>query len=1082
MKYLFHQKKYGVIFVCCFCILLSVNAFAETAPWPMFLHDSSHTGRSALPGPSSGDILWAFPITAENPSSPIVGPDGTVYVGSETGLYAVNPNGTQKWKFATGRQIISSPAIDMNGIVYFGCLDSKIYAIYPDGSRKWSELTGGEIHSSPLITSDGLIVTGASDGSVYAYLSTGTLKWKYTPVGESDWVYASPAIGPDGTLYVATNKGVLALDISGATPTRKWFHPVITSYLKSSPAVGSDGSIYIGTRDNTLLSLKSDGSVRWTYSILGDIRSSPVIGPDGTIHIANISITDSSARFLYAINPNGTNKWSSPTGANVFDQSPAVDSNGVVYIGCADNFVHAIDTGGAEIWRFPGQGGPFSSIAIGKNQTLYFVATGGGGYKGYLYAVGPSPPSSPIWPMFRYNSFHTGKSPSMGPTTDNLKWSVDTGTFSVNPANNELFSSPAIDASGTVYIGGSSLKAYYPDGTLKWEFNSESSPFMSSPAIGNNGIIYAAELVGRLYALDPTTGHEITRCGITNLIYSSPVIGPDGIIYIGSTDVGLTSGKVHAIYPETKPMTEIWTSATGGPVSSSPAIGLDGSIYVGSTDGVLYTFNSPDGSLKWKYPSSGASTLGAIKSSPAVDRSGYIYFGTADRVVALNPDGSFYWEYIQGTAFDSSPAISQDGLVVIGTIGGYIKAFESDGNMRWAYGCGGVLSSPVVGADGLIYFGDTNGKIFALKPDGTEQWVYDAGPTNSSSSPAIGLYKTLYIGSRDTTSEKYKLYAFATPSAFIKLPAAYRQTNSVNAYRMIGIPVMPTDSDTFNSLKTYWGGVYDPLSWRLFAYTSGAYTEISASGQDSISPGKGWFIISANEKQIEIPGAILATDFLKSVGTGYILLACPFQDESVAWTTVVNGNTPLLLGANLYYWDGSGNYAVAPNMEPGKSYFAWIGNAAGGTLLIKRHSATATFASISNHSSMLQEGAFIAEPSRQPPPPLAPGAFIHVSSPNGKENWIGGEQHQITWNSLGISPEGFVSTVDIALSWDGGNTYEVLKKQYSNSGYYNWRIPNGTTSDGCLTKIITSDRCLIKITSSLYSGTSDVSDTFFSIR
>jgi len=1069
MKYLFNQKKYVVTFVCCFCILLSVSVFAtETAPWPMFLHDSSHTGRSALPGPSSGDILWAFPITAGDPSSPIVGPDGTVYVGSETGLYAVNPDGTQKWKFATGRQIISSPAIDMNGIVYFGCLDSKIYAIYPNGSRKWSELTGGEIRSSPLITSDGLIVTGSSDGSVYAYLSTGTLKWKYTPVGESDRIYASPAIGPDGTLYIATNKGILALDISGATPTRKWFHLVITLDIKSSPAVGSDGSIYVGTRDNTLLSLNSNGTVKWISPGLGDIRSSPIIGPDGTIYIADSNAIIAGG-YLYAIDPaNGHQKWSYQTG-NVYDQSPAVDSNGVVYIGCADNFVHAIDAGGSEIWRFPGQGGPFSSIAIGKNQTLYFVATGGSGYQGYLYAVGPPPPSSPIWPMFRHNSFHTGKSPNMGPTTSNLKWSVDTGPFSVNPAG--LFSSPAIDASGTVYIGGNSLRAYYPDGTLKWEFNSESSPFMSSPAIGNNGIIYAAELVGRLYALDPTTGREITRCGITNLIYSSPVIGPDGIIYFGSTNVGSISGKVHAINPEPKPMPEIWTSTTIGPVSSSPAIGLDGSIYVGSTDGVFYAFNSPDGSLKWKYPSSGVSTLGAIKSSPAVDRSGNIYFGTADRVVALKPDGSFYWEYVHGTAFDSSPAISQDGLVVIGTIGGYIKAFESDGSMRWAYGCGGVLSSPVIGADGLIYFGDTSGKIFALKPDGTEQWVYDAGPTNSSSSPAIGLYKTLYIGSRDTISERYKLYAFATPSAFIKLPAASRQTNSVNAYRMIGIPVMPRDIDTFNSLKTYWGGVYDPLSWRLFAYTRGAYTEISASGQDFISPGKGWLIISANEKQIEIQGAGLAADFGTSVGTGYILLACPFQDESVAWTTVVNGNTHLLLGANLYYWDGSGNYAVSPNMEPGKSYLAWVANA--GRLLIKRHSAASTFASIRNHSSMQDTDASIAESiSCQPLPPLAPVAVIHVSSPNGNENWIGGEQHQITWSSLGISPEGFVSTVEIALSWDGGDTYDVIEVRYPNSGYYNWRIPNG----------ITSDRCLIKITSSLYSETSDISDIFFSIR
>ena len=35
-------------------------------------------------------------------SSPAVGADGTIYVGSsDDNLYAVNPDGTQKWKFTT---------------------------------------------------------------------------------------------------------------------------------------------------------------------------------------------------------------------------------------------------------------------------------------------------------------------------------------------------------------------------------------------------------------------------------------------------------------------------------------------------------------------------------------------------------------------------------------------------------------------------------------------------------------------------------------------------------------------------------------------------------------------------------------------------------------------------------------------------------------------------------------------------------------------------------------------------------------------------------------------------------------------
>jgi len=193
---------------------------------------------------------------------------------------------------------------------------------------------------------------------------------------------------------------------------------------------------------------------------------------------------------------------------------------------------------------------------------------------------------------------------------------------------------------------------------------------------------------------------------------------------------------------------------------------------------------------------------------------------------------------------------------------------------------------------------------------------------------------------------------------------------------------------------------------------------------------------------------------------------------------VVNDNPGLNLGATLYYWNGTGNYAVAPYMEPGKSYFAWIGTA--GELLISH--STVGFARFGVNSSMQRldsksivgstVGPTTGSMNRQPPPPTAPGAFIRITSPNGNETWMAGEQRQITWNSLGISPEGLAGTVDIAFSRDGGSTYEVVIKQYPNSGYYNLRIPGG----------IVSDKCLTKITSSLYPGVSDVSDAFFGIR
>ena len=72
-------------------------------------------------------------------SSPAIGSDGTIYVGSsDNNLYAINPDGSKKWAFKTGDYVDSSPAIGSDGTIYVGSNDSYLYAINPDGSKKWA--------------------------------------------------------------------------------------------------------------------------------------------------------------------------------------------------------------------------------------------------------------------------------------------------------------------------------------------------------------------------------------------------------------------------------------------------------------------------------------------------------------------------------------------------------------------------------------------------------------------------------------------------------------------------------------------------------------------------------------------------------------------------------------------------------------------------------------------------------------------------------------------------------------------------------------------------------------------------------
>jgi len=66
-------------------------------------------------------------------SSPVVSADGTVYFGSyDRKVYAVHgATGAEKWEFITGGLVLSSPALGPDGIVYIGSgsPDNKLYAL-----------------------------------------------------------------------------------------------------------------------------------------------------------------------------------------------------------------------------------------------------------------------------------------------------------------------------------------------------------------------------------------------------------------------------------------------------------------------------------------------------------------------------------------------------------------------------------------------------------------------------------------------------------------------------------------------------------------------------------------------------------------------------------------------------------------------------------------------------------------------------------------------------------------------------------------------------------------------------------------
>lgn len=118
-----------------------------------------------------GSVLWSYPLTGPLRSGPVVGPDGTIYVGTSTGLIALNEDADAftprlRWVFvATG---VGTPAIDSNGIVYFVGAKT-LYAINPNNTPYWTYHLNTQSDGPLTITRSGELLVAGDNGALFSF-------------------------------------------------------------------------------------------------------------------------------------------------------------------------------------------------------------------------------------------------------------------------------------------------------------------------------------------------------------------------------------------------------------------------------------------------------------------------------------------------------------------------------------------------------------------------------------------------------------------------------------------------------------------------------------------------------------------------------------------------------------------------------------------------------------------------------------------------------------------------------------------------------------------------------------------------
>jgi hypothetical protein len=384
--------------------------------WKMESAVASTQPRPAKPIRSdAGTVQWIWErnrVGLSLKSSPAIGADGTIYVGTPFGwIYALDgKTGAQKWGAQIGTaEVHSAPAIGADGTIYVGSDDGFICALDEhNGGKKWAFQTGDVVRSSPAIGADGTIYVSSYDGCIYALNGrTGAQKWA---VQTGRLLHSSPAIGADGTIYVGTyNDKTIALD--GKTGATKWVVKTV-GFQYSSPAIGADGTVYIGCHGgwNRFIALDGKtGAEKWKYSTwkTGRLTSSPVIGVDGTVYV------DFGGNHLIAFDgQTGHIKWQIGNRGGIrFAGSPTIGDDGTVYMApFRGGHVYALNgQTGAKEWALSLidehvlQASTFN--LIGADGTLYVTSETG------IIAIktNSSGPAKSPWPMFGKNPQRTGR-------------------------------------------------------------------------------------------------------------------------------------------------------------------------------------------------------------------------------------------------------------------------------------------------------------------------------------------------------------------------------------------------------------------------------------------------------------------------------------------------------------------------------------------------------------------------------------------------------------------------------------------------------------------------------------------------
>ena len=321
----------------------------------MYIPTSTPAGHLFAIDVVSGEFKWVFAISQITyGGGALVAPDGTIYqcVRNATinNVYAINPNGTQKWAVKLDAAIGAFPALSADGVLY--CLTNKstLYALdASSGAIKWQQSLDGATGSAVAIDKAGNVYAGTS-AAIYSFKPNKEQNWKLEEVnvteqatfalkdqvlyatlkngglvavdmtnGTKKWTYPTtkgdayfPIADKNGNVYF-TEKGSQTVHAVNAAGSKIWEKNVGNNLNYSGGALSTDGILYVGTQSNNkVLGLDiTNGNIVFEETVGQQVMAAVTIGPDKRLYCGTIGSNNICSIKAFAVNKTlATDSWS----------------------------------------------------------------------------------------------------------------------------------------------------------------------------------------------------------------------------------------------------------------------------------------------------------------------------------------------------------------------------------------------------------------------------------------------------------------------------------------------------------------------------------------------------------------------------------------------------------------------------------------------------------------------------------------------------------------------------------------------------------------------------------------------------